>query len=268
MQIKMSGLSWIVGVLFGVLFPLVTFADSRPFQVADNGEYIQIRGTASFEARQTVIPLVYCDDDAKDNAFVCPHTQTYWALNIESGGVHYEVDQVFAKGSMAAPQFVELQSVMVRSGARLLVEGRVNALSRGYGILSDLRKVELVMDQPMGLTRKSFGGAESLSFYGWTCHSLGAAHPLYVDVIQVSRKGGYEMRIQGWDSQFPGTVSMLAIFEGVQLANRTGILQFQGLASGSIAVLAIDERGGRINDLDSTLYFNDQVSRLVCSLTR
>lgn len=249
--------------LFLIAGSSVASADEQSFRP---GEYESIQGVASFERRSTVVSLDYCEGDS------CVTPKVYWALMIQSGHSKYQLNQIFAEGSVDAPEHVELGSVIIRPGTHLSLEARVDVVTRDYVILSSPRKINFIMDLTELPSRQDF--------YGWTCHSLGEAKPLYVDIIQISREGEYTMRIQSVGETDQDPAQTLAEFDQVKFVRTDDVVNFAGSAHRINAELVIDYRGGKFNDFESSLMVThsllanrgrlpvETTMRLACNPTR
>jgi hypothetical protein len=230
--------------------------------------YSKISGVAHFERHHTVIPLTYC------NAVDCIRAKPYWAMVVQAGSSRYELNQVFNEGSERAPEAVRVGSVVIRPGSRVVVQGHVDVITRDYAVISDIQKIDVVMDEEL---RSQEAGAP---FFGWTCHSIGETHPVYVDVTQVSRNGGYAMKILSDTGTEQEGLRTVANFGEVRLSMTDESIAFEGSTHRVSAQLAIDQRAGRINDLDSMLHMTNEFQtidrefpvhttvRLACNRTR
>jgi hypothetical protein len=219
-----------------------------------------VSGIVQFEKRRTLTPQI-CTNEG------CVKPQPYWAVVLADAGARYELDQAFDIGRDSRPDSVDLDNVELRPGLEVAVEGQVDVLNREYSIVSDVRNVEII--------RLIDSTLEGAPFFGWTCRSQGEALPMYVDVEQVSRSGGYAMRVLAEtddSSRIPHTV---ASFNQVTFRLEDAALHFHGAASDSSAELSIDQSSGRLDALNSVLelrapreYPSGKTVQLVCDRTR
>jgi hypothetical protein len=215
-------------------------ADDQGLQV---GQYSTITGNAVFEQHHTLLPLAICDDGQ-----ACAQTRSYWMLVIQSGHSRYEINQPFGKGSEVAPDSFVLNEIVVRQGSRLRMDAKVDVVSRDYAILSDVRNVNVIMDM-------------ATPFFGWTCKSVGESAPIYVDIAQIEHNGNYSMRILSAAGSEDHTVQTVAAFKDVQLSMSDEAIDFAASTQRVVAELAIDQRGGRVSNLDSVLKISNTMTR-------
>lgn len=232
--------------------------DSQPDSVTT------ISGSVSFEKHHLLNPLSFCNQDG------CSHPKPYWALVVESGTSKYILNKPFDEGTETAPEFIEVNSVVLRPGAHVEIQARVDVVSRDYAVFSDIQRINVVMDA---------SNVASAPFFGWTCHSVGETHPVYVDVMQVSRNGDYSMRVLGSNGDASGVRNFVS-FGQVSLNMTAASIEFEGAAHQITALLAIDQHNGRLGELDSLLSMTSELPpvdlhapiqtqfRLVCSRTR
>jgi hypothetical protein len=205
-----------------------------------SAELTRVTGTVGFERRFTIVPLAICEKGTP-----CPESKPYWVLTVKGGGMLYEVDQTFSEGSIVAPASVEFQSVILQPGDRISLEGQVRELTRGLAQITQVRSVALI-PRP--------------AFFGWTCHTLSThAQRLYVDVIQISRQGGFNMRIQSPGETGADPIQTLASFTDVSLRMGTDRIEFQGGTHALSAALSIDQsEASQMNDFISVLRITER----------
>lgn len=237
-------------------------------QSSETGNYTSVSGTARFERRHTVTPL-FCSFDG------CIKPKTYWSLVVQAGGARYEFDKEYAEGQETAPESIQVGAVVVRPGTHLVVVAHVEVVSREYAILSDVQSVRVDMDE-----RAEFSSLEGAPFFGWTCRSVGEPRPVYVDVEQISRGGDYSMRVMSETGDGETSLRTIAAFGHVSLLVTEAAINFAGTTQQIHGELDIDQRGGRLNNLDSVLRLSGQVHatdvnapietsvKLVCDRTR
>jgi hypothetical protein len=230
------------------------------------GDYTTVTGTAAFERHQTWVPLAHCDDEGEEN---CVRAKPYWSLVLHSTGIRYELAQMFAEGSAEAPESIELASTVIRPGSQLAITARVQLISRSYGVLTDVKAVNIVMDTRV-----------RPPFYGWSCHSLELPRPIYVDVFLNMGEHRYSMRVLSAGDTPDQPLRTIASFHRVSLDIQGGVIRFSGATRRFVAELSIDKRDGRVRDLDSLLRVNrtilsgraglplETLVRLACNPTR
>lgn len=110
------------------------------------GEGLQqtIQGKVQFERRMTWVPMAICE-----NEHSCVKSEPYWSMVIQQGNIRYEIDEVFALGNPFCPDALELSGVKIRPGARVSLEGRVEALTQEYHVVSKIEKIS-VLDPESG----------------------------------------------------------------------------------------------------------------------
>lgn len=213
---------------------------------ADSSTYTTVRGIARFEKHRTVTPRL-CTLEG------CAQSQPYWALVVDAHrGEHYQIDQIFAVGQAQAPASVTLARVEIKPGMEISVQGHVDVESRAYAIVSGVESVQVG-------NKLEFSESSSTPFFGWTCHSVGENLPVYVDVEQVARDGGYAMRIQSETADSDSSPRTVASFETVSLSMSSTSIDFAGSTQLLHADLDIDQRSGRLSALDSVLRLNGKV---------
>lgn len=121
-------------LILGVFFSFFsTFSFASPVDVTLNGK-------AGFEKRMTLIPLLVC------NGSECPESKPYWTLVLLDEGIKYELDQPFLSETASPPEFIEINGVTVRQGARLLLTGKAQYISPTYALITDVHQVEVTGD--------------------------------------------------------------------------------------------------------------------------
>ena len=130
----------LVGALTGSYFPASAFAaDASPIFVPSG--MVQVIGSVSFQKHQTVVNLEECEDK------LCPESKPYWVMMVDTGEFNFELGQIFSFGSETAPSSVDVSQVTVRPGERILLEAKLDSLNRNYGILSEVNRIEILMDE-------------------------------------------------------------------------------------------------------------------------
>jgi hypothetical protein len=133
----------------------------------------EVRGKAIFEQRKTVVPMIVCEGED------CPKPKPYWVLVVKRDNIKYELDRVFALGSLEAPDAVDIVGVSVPDGSDVVLEGSVRLVGKSYGIISDVQRVA-VLGEPRIV---------------WTCESVTNEQPaLRVDIFS-DDVTGYEIRL-------------------------------------------------------------------------
>jgi hypothetical protein len=136
---------------------------------------LSILGKVSIEARSTVVPLGLCEGGN------CPQPEKYWSMVVTQDDVQYELDEMFAKGSEKQPETIEVMGTLIRQGTQLMLEAKVNQISEKYAIVSEVQKINLVMDVPPPAQVSRLGRAAL-----WTCMERHQADPQYqVEILPV-----------------------------------------------------------------------------------
>ena len=229
-------------------------------------DYPIITGVAHFEKHRVLTPQ-YCTQQG------CAKPHPYWALVLDSGTLRYEFREEFAPGQNRAPESVQLDGVVVKSGMRLIVQARVDTVTRDRSVISEVQRVQIAMG-PLGLAELTGGWEpDNAPFFGWECRSVSEALPVYVDVERLAHEGSYSMRIQAESGDREIGVRTIASFGHVEFNTTPDKIGFAGAEPRVQAVLDIDSRSGDFKSLESTLSLTEKADehraiRLLCDRTR
>jgi len=209
-----------------------------------------VTGKATFEKRSTIVPMTYCENQD------CPTSQSYWVLMLDENGYKYELEQMFAVDVEAAPESLEVLGTVIRPGALVEIEARINSLTENYAMMSDVRQASLVNE----ITARNYPL--------WHCVTgLDEGQKIQAEVWK--REGSYELRVIAHDDTIVGEVAQLnhvisrteaerVFFNGEQgtakaelrldqggrlLVNVPSFLEFSGLQVGGAAQLPIHFKG-------------------------
>lgn len=198
-----------------------------------------VEGSVHFERRSTVVPFAVCESRE------CPKSQTYWSMVINSQGLKYELDEIFALGKEKAPESIEVSGLVIRPGSRVAVQGTVSYINNNYGIVSNVKTIAVIMDTRRagkGLIREQ-DTETSRSIQGWTCFGKDKAsgRRVYSQVwheYDLGGAGSYHLQVvvgNDLDS------TLLASISGLQPMLVRNKVSFRGMTKTLIAELVIDE---------------------------
>jgi hypothetical protein len=134
------------------------------------------------------------------NPGICPPARPYWVLVLEDGPDRYESARHFAEGRNRAPEWIELESQMIRPGTRLSLAAQVEKIGANRYRIAELRDVNIEMDL---LDRAR------LSLL-WICRDApGFERPLQVSVWRGQNRSldDYEVRVILGDDESSVTIS-------------------------------------------------------------
>jgi hypothetical protein len=100
-----------------------------------------IQGKISFEPRYT---KVFGSAEADQIGF--PNSEIYWSLVVKSENIRYVLNKRLNPGNPVAPDSVDLDGVLLKSGASVEVEGRVITGIPNYYLLLDIHRVTVLSD--------------------------------------------------------------------------------------------------------------------------
>jgi|GEM_PF-2376096 len=147
----------------------------------------QVVGNAEFQKRKT---LVQFEERAEK---LCAESKPYWVLVLKSGAFSFELSEIFSLGADRAPASIEVSGVIIRPGERILVEGSIDNTSRDYGIISDVTRVDVVMDtESVSPGTISVGRPSTLPSDAqvWHCHgALPTGQDLLTEVWYAGQDG-------------------------------------------------------------------------------
>lgn len=203
---------------------------------------MRVTGEVSFERRATIVPFRLCESEP------CARSTVYWSVIVHSQGVDYELDQTFNSGEENPPEAIELQGVVLRPGTRVAMDGKVELVARGYAILMDLKKVDIVMDYVL--------------LGGWNCSTpdLVGTTKLWVDVwFQNEIQSGptHQMRISGEQNRVR---SVWARLGASQLKDDEKFLAYKGVSLSLSAELEIHKRSKKAGKFQAKLVLQDLTS--------
>jgi len=99
-----------------------------------------VRGTVWFEKRYTRVPEAMCEGTP------CQKSQGYWTLVIYSDEVKYILKEMYAIGSLMAPDSVDIAGVVLRPGSSVQVDALMIRNSPDLFFLLGITSIELLMD--------------------------------------------------------------------------------------------------------------------------
>lgn len=193
--------------------------------------YSQISASVSFERRSTVVPLCVASGELR-----CPKPERYWSIVFVGEKVRYELDQIFAMGSRTAPEFLELEGVLLRPGTRVILEGLVEPVSEDYAFLSKIRDLNLVMDQRAN---------SHVVYPQWECSGVVDDQTHVAAQVWYSGTGraakAYKLQVSAENQQ--GRRMDLAFLQDVTVSSDQDWLTYRGATSLVSADLAIHQAG-------------------------
>ncbi|MBC7692075.1 MAG: hypothetical protein H7222_09915 [Methylotenera sp.] len=101
-----------------------------------------VSGKVTFERRWTIVPMIMC----QPQSLPCVKSHPYWVLTVTQDGVKYQLDTVYALGNENAPEAMNVNGALIRQGSQVSLEGRIQLISQGFAVISDLNRVDITMD--------------------------------------------------------------------------------------------------------------------------
>jgi len=120
---------------------IVWIALSGPGTRAHADEVVQeFEGIVQFEARRTLVPMVYCQDIPGH----CPVSEPYWTLSLVDSPFHVEWSQPLAYAQPQAPKSIKVRGKRIKPGDRVLFRGNARRIAEEWYVIDQLRDVEIL----------------------------------------------------------------------------------------------------------------------------
>jgi len=232
MKKRTEGLNFVISVAWiaiGTALPVAAQADL-------------ISGQATFEKRNTVVPMYICEAEP------CAVSKPYWSLVIRGENARYELNHMFSLGNTRAPQTVSLSGAMIRPGAKVEVEGRVDLIGQDYAIVSDIRRATVLQEAEP---------ATSPPAYGWKCRGQSQDNvDLYADVFYAPSSGPdhiYQIRVVEATREQDTSFYPVAIVESAQFNLGDQGFVYSGRYGATYVRLSIEQQPSQFSNLPASL---------------
>lgn len=220
-----------------------------------------IQGKVQFQKRSTVVPMSGGEFTTESlcTSEKCPKSNPYWAVVIVQGDTVYELNQAFAFGKSRAPEYVQIENVLIRPGVEVYMEGTVETISPTYGIIGDVKVVTLV-DGEKVLMRRNPGGTEyvwNLDAAGWSCQSYDTDGSVSARIWYGRRTNqepeAFHIRVTAKSFENSVVVEHVIDLGNVQVRDVAGKLSFESKAPQADASLAIHKNPSQLRNFPATL---------------
>ena len=94
----------------------------------------KIVGTVSFEQRTGIMPMTMI-------------SSSYWSVVVHANGMDYVLSQVFGMDRDVQPSSAKIQGTVVHPGEQVVIEGMVQKVRKGFGLLSEIGKIKVARNE-------------------------------------------------------------------------------------------------------------------------
>lgn len=90
----------------------------------------KIHGTVEFVQRKGIAPMSLAP-------------MSYWSVIIHASRMDYELPTVIGIEDDTRPRHASIRGTWIRQGDQVTIEGNMNQIREDFGLVSDIRKIEL-----------------------------------------------------------------------------------------------------------------------------